>query len=113
MTFNIKRFAAKSLEHPKRAAPAAKKDRHFGCPTSWLLRVLPAVKTAKQLTVAIYIWKQHVIRGHRKTFDMPNGELRKLGISRNTKYRALELLTKAGVIAAAQTGNGALSITIL
>jgi hypothetical protein len=110
---DLLRFRAKSLEHLKRATPAAKKDRHFGCPTSWLLRVLPAVKTAKQLAVAIYIWKQHVVRDYRKTFDIPNGELRKLGISRSTKYRTLELLAKAGIIAARQIGKETFSITIL
>jgi hypothetical protein len=70
-------------------------------------------QNGEAFAVAIYVWKLHVVRGHRKTFDMPNGELGKLGISRQTKYRALELLAKAGIIGARRTGNGALSITIL
>ena len=89
-------------------------DRHFGCPVSWLLRILPVVaKSGKQLAVAIYVWKRYVVCGCRVNFDMPNGGLKQLGISRHTKYRTLVLLAKAGVITMKQTGKETFLITIL
>jgi len=92
--------------------PTHKEDRHFGCPVSWLLRVLPVVKSKKQLVVAIYIWKRYVVRGRREAFDMPNGELKRWNISRNTKYRTLVMLAAAGVITMKQKGKETFSITI-
>ena len=42
-----------------------------------------------------------------KTVALSNGELRKLGISRYAKYRALAWLREAGVIAIEETETGA------
>lgn len=97
----------------KTAAPTPKGDRHFGCPVSWLLRVLPVVKSKKQLVVAIYVWKRHVAYGHHETFKLPNGELKRWGISRWAKYRTLVMLEEAGIITMEQTGKETFFITIL
>lgn len=95
---------------PKKPAP---KDRHVGCPVSWLLRVLPVVKSPKQLAVAIWLWRRRTICGGRDTFSAPNDELRHWGIARSAKYRTLALLEAAGMIAIERCGKDALTITIL
>jgi hypothetical protein len=94
-------------------AAGSKEDRHFGCPISWLLRVLPVVKSKKQLVVAIYVFRQHIVSGCYETFEMPNGGLKRLGISRWVKYRTLGMLAAAGVITMKQTGKGTFSVMIL
>ena len=110
---DLSRFQAKAKIETLRSTTKPKEDRHFGCPVSWLLRVLPVVKSKKQLVVAIYVWKRYVVRGHRETFDMPNGELKQWKISRWTKYRTLVLLAKSGILTIKQTGKDTFSITIL
>ena len=88
-------------------------NRFIGCPISWLLRVLSAVKGKQELVVAIYLWRRHIICQRRKTFDVPNGELESWGIPRQTKYRALARLDAAGVLAVRRKGKDALTVTIL
>jgi hypothetical protein len=110
---DLTRFRAKNIKAARQVGTASSKKNHFGCPIPWLLRVLPVVKSKKQLVVAIYVWRQHVIRGYRKTFDMPNGELKRWKISRWTKYRTLVMLETAGIIAMKQIGKETFEITIL
>jgi hypothetical protein len=88
-------------------------DEHFiGCPVWWLQRVLPVVK-GNQIVVALYLWRRRIVCGNRKTFSVPNGELKSWGISRKTKYQALDRLTAAGMIRTNRKGKEALTVTIL
>jgi hypothetical protein len=65
---------------------------------AWLARVLPVVRTPAHLVVAMLIYRECLVR-RQNTVALSNGELRKLGISRYAKYRALAWLREAGVIA--------------
>jgi hypothetical protein len=95
---------------PKQRAP---NEHLIGCPIWWLQRVLPVVSSKNQLVVAIYLWRRWVVCRYRKTFDVPNGELKSLGISRRTKYQTLARLEAAGVIKIRRKGRQALTVTIL
>jgi hypothetical protein len=64
----------------------------------WVARVLPVVRSADQLMVALLLYRECLLR-RSNTVALSNGELRKLGISRQTKYRALGELREAGAIA--------------
>jgi hypothetical protein len=89
-------------------------DEHLiGCPIWWLQSVLPVVKSKNQLVVAIYLCRRRVVCGARKTFDVPNNELKSLGISRRTKYQTLTLLEAASLIRVRRKGKAALAVTIL
>jgi hypothetical protein len=79
----------------------------------WLARVLPVVRSADQLVVALLLYRECLL--HRSnTVALLNGELRKLGISRQTKYRALDELREAGAIITEQTDNRcAVRVTLL
>ena len=101
---------------PLADAPASKRvsnEHLIGCPIWWLQRVLPVVNSKKQLVVAVYLWRRWVVCGYRKTFDVPNGELKSLGISRWTKYQTLARLEAAGLIRIRRNGRGAPTVTIL
>ena len=109
-------WAKQRLEELEAAAPVKRADdRLIGCPVAWLLRVLPVVRSPKQLVVAIWLWRRRVVCGNRDTFSVPNGELERWGISRQAKYRALGYLVAAGVIAEPQLAEpaGSLVVTIL
>jgi hypothetical protein len=89
-------------------------DRLIGCPVWWLQRVRPVVKTRDQLIVAIYLWRRRTVCGGGATFDVPNGELKALGVSRKIKSRTLDLLAAAGLIEFAhRAAKAAPTITIL
>jgi hypothetical protein len=88
-------------------------DRLIGCPVSWLRRVLPVVKSPKQLAVAIWLWRRRVICKNSYTFSVPNDELKRLKVSRQIKYRTLARLEAAGVIAIERKEKEALVVTIL
>jgi hypothetical protein len=96
---------------PRQASKA--EDRLIGCPLWWLQCVRPAVKTRDQLIVAIYLWRRRIVC-KSATFDVPNGELKALGVSRKIKSRTLDLLAAAGLIEFAQrAAKAAPTITIL
>ena len=88
-------------------------DSFVGCPVSWLTRVLPVVKSSKQLAVAIWLWRRRVVCGNGDTFSAPNGELEGWKISRQVKYQTLKLLSAAGVITTECKGKKAPQVTIL
>jgi hypothetical protein len=73
------------------------KDQHFGCPPWWLPYVLPVLAKSDELAVAIYLWRRRAVCGC-EPFDVPNGELKVLGISRKIKYRTLKLLEAAAPV---------------
>jgi hypothetical protein len=64
---------------------------------AWLARMLPVVRTPGQLAVALLLYRECLLR-RSNTVALSNGELRKLGISRYAKYRALAWLRAAGAI---------------
>lgn len=65
-------------------------------PLAWLARVLPIVRSAEQLAILQLIYRK-CLMDRSRTVDLPNGELRVLGISRRTKYRALAWFEEVGV----------------
>ena len=74
-------------------------------PLAWLVRVRLQVRSVDQLLVAMVVYSR-CLRCRSWTIDLPNGELRKLGISRQTKYRALAELEEAGELSVVETENG-------
>jgi hypothetical protein len=103
------------LDNPATSTSAARITTqtadHIGCPMAWLEQVLPYVQGEGQLVVALLLYRQWVLRGRHPTFDFPNGELKKLGISRATKHRALARLETAGLITVEQLDGHAPRIT--
>src|SRR5271165_4777526 len=92
-------FPGDPFDHPawkdtdKRVRKVKKaKDKNFiGCPFKWLERVLPRIKSKSQLIVMLVIYRLTVLR-RSKTVSLANGELKKLGIDRQAKSRALASL---------------------
>jgi hypothetical protein len=70
----------------------------IGCPMAWLGRVLPHIRGGSQIVVALLLYRRWVLCGRRRTFAFPNGDLRKLGIKRSVKHRALAKIEQAGLI---------------
>jgi hypothetical protein len=97
----------------KRSRTGTDPSRHIGCPLWWLQRVLPLISSKNQLVVAIYLCRRRAVCGDRKTFDVPNSELKSLGISRRTKYQTFARLEAGGVIRIRRKGKKALTVTIL
>ena len=65
-------------------------------PLSWAKRMTAATHTKRALVGIVLLhmaWKTK-----RTTFPLPNGQLAKLGVSRQTKRRALADLERAGMI---------------
>jgi hypothetical protein len=56
------------------------------------------LRSANQLVVTLLLYRECLLR-RSNSVALSNGELRKLGISRQTKYRALDELREAGAIA--------------
>ena len=69
-----------------------------GCPMAWLKQVLPHIQGASQLVVAQLVYRRWVLCGRRRTFEFPNADLNRLGISRPVKHKALAILEQAGLI---------------
>lgn len=86
--------AAPLADAPPR--PVSKGHGVYSLP--WLARVLPVVRSADQLVVALLLYRECLLR-QSNSVALSNGEFRKLGISRQTKYRALDELRGAGAIA--------------
>jgi hypothetical protein len=110
----MQRIEAAQATKTKGGRRAAKVDNLIGCPMWWWQRVLPLVNTKGQLTVAIYLWRRRIVCGGRATFDLPNGELKSLGITRKVKYQTLNRLAAADVIRVARgSAKEAPLVTIL
>jgi hypothetical protein len=99
---------------PTKKAPAHRRTNAFiGCPMSWLRRALPAVRSAEQLAVALYVYRRTKVC-RSKTVSVSNAELqRELGIDRRIKYRALTGLESAGVIRLKNRIGRAVTVTLL
>jgi hypothetical protein len=72
-------------------------EGYIKCPLAWLARVLPVVHAPEQLAVALLLY-QRCLMLRCCTVTLPNGELKKLGVSRQTKYRTLAHLEEAGAV---------------
>jgi len=84
---------------------------HVGCPMGWLEQVLPYVQGECQLVVALLLYRRWVICGRRRTFDFPNRDLNKLGISRSVKHKTLTSLEDADLIAVERANGSAPLVT--
>lgn len=110
---NGRRIEVETL--PSRVAPKRRQrdSHHIGCPLEWLKRVLPFVKSKEQLAVAIWLHRRRAVC-RNEVFTVPNQELRgELGVNRQTKYRALRCLERAGVITLTRDGKCALQVRML
>jgi hypothetical protein len=67
--------------------------------------MLPVVRTPDQLAVALLLYRQ-CLRKRSRTVAFSNGDLAELGISRQTKYRALDYLREAGALTFTVVKNG-------
>ena len=65
-------------------APPRPARGYVTVPLAWLVRVRLQVRSVDQLLVAMVVYSR-CLRCRSWTIDLPNGELRKLGISRQTK----------------------------
>jgi hypothetical protein len=82
-----------------------------GCPVGWLEQVLPHLQGASQLAVALLLYRRWVLCGRPRTFDFPNADLYRLGISRAVKSKALAKLKDASLITTGQLDGHAVRIT--
>jgi hypothetical protein len=100
-----------------KAADAKKaKTKHqasdfVGCPMAWVEQVLPYVRGGSQIVVVLLLYRRWVLCGRRRTFDFPNGDLKKLGISRAVKHKALAKLEQAGFITVEYRHGHAIRVT--
>jgi len=78
----------------------------------YLARVMPMASTPGQLVVALMLYRECLVR-RSNTVALTNGELRKLGISRQTKYRALRWLEGVGAVTAGSRNGRSTRITLL
>jgi hypothetical protein len=86
-------------------APPRPAKGYVTCLLAWLAKVLPVLRTSDRLAVALLLYRQ-CLRQRSRTVDLPNGDLKALGISRQTKYRALALLEEAGAATVTRREEG-------
>jgi hypothetical protein len=92
-------------------APFCPTKGYITFPLSWLVRVLPVVGTPEQLVVALLLYRECLVR-RSNTVALPNDKLRKLGIGRYTKYRALGRLQEAGAVAVGTRNGRSVRVTL-
>jgi hypothetical protein len=116
MTFVMregKRIEVVPLTPPTSKQPKRKHDRHIGCPTAWLRRVLPVARSGEQLALALWLYRRHKVSGS-PVFKAPNAELYDdLGLTRFAKYRALRRFEKVGMVRRLKTGPKDTSIELI
>jgi hypothetical protein len=78
-------------------APLAPAQGYVTCQLAWLARVAGVVNTPSQLVVALVLYRECLIR-RSPAVALSNGAVRKLGLSRYAKYRALAVLEEAGAV---------------
>ena len=93
-------------------APPRPAEGYVTVSLAWLARVLPVVRTPDQLAVALLLYRECLVRLSRAV-ALSNTELRKLGINRQTKYRALDWLQEAGAVTVEARNGRSLRITLL
>ena len=80
-------------------------------PLAWLARVRREARSVDQLLVMLVLYRQCLMR-RSKTVSLSNTELRELGISRQTKYRALAELEEAGALIKAPWNGRSVQVTL-
>jgi hypothetical protein len=102
-----------SESDPMMEAPPSK-TLHFGCPLSFVRRVLPLVGSAEQMVIAMWLHRRRAVCGGKDWFTVPAKALDDdLGLSRHTRYRALKHIEQAGGIAVSYDGNKAMRVKLL
>jgi hypothetical protein len=81
------------------------------CPSAWLVRVLPIVRTPQQLVVAMLLYRKALVT-RCQTVTLSNDELKDFGISRYAKYRALTRLADAGMVSLRTKGRRSIEVTL-
>ena len=97
----------------KRQLPRPKAGAHFlkgPIPLDWLARA--AHLPGRSLHVAILLWYAAGLQ-KSPTVSLPNTLARRFGIERNTKYRALKWLERAGLVAVENNTGQAPRVTLL
>jgi DNA-binding transcriptional ArsR family regulator len=95
----------------KKAGAKIHNAEFVGCPMPWLEQVLPHVQGECQLAVALLMYRQWVLQKRPRTFAFPSRDLKRLGIDRAVKSRALARLEEAGLITVKQQRGHAPRIT--
>ena len=108
-----RRIEVSTLETKGATKRRPRKESHIGCPVEWLKRVMPVVRSERQLAVALWLYRRHSIHGGG-WFFAPNETLRKdLGIDRRVKYRVLIRLERAGILRVIRSGRSSARVKIL
>lgn len=88
-------------------------NQFIGCPIDWLKRVYPLVHGKGEIVVALWLYRRHTVCGG-KPFTVANAELSwDFGITRQTKYRTLRRLEKAGAITLQRKGAKTVLVKLL
>lgn len=86
----------KQFQTRRRASKPARREPFVLVPLSWIAAAAEA--THSPTTVVLIELLYASWKAHSPTFPLPNGQLRKLGVSRETKRRILRDLERAGMI---------------
>jgi hypothetical protein len=115
MTFDIKRFAAKSLmleEEIKAEKKAAKRERRFS--QVMLHEAAAACKASKTQQAFVWTWLQYLVwKAKGKPFPVTSEGLKVYGVDRKTKMRALATYEKVGLISVVRRKTKAPIVTLL
>src|SRR6516162_2678496 len=88
-----------------------KREAFVKVPIWWAGQAFKAARIPKAL---VCLWLLHLSwKKGTKTFALPNGELRKMGVGRDTKYHTLAALEQAGLIKVERRGKKTLAVTLL
>jgi hypothetical protein len=95
------------------AAPVKRKkiEPFVKVPLAWIARATKATNTARALVCIELLYAAWKAR--RPTFPLPNGRLAKLGVTRETKRRALCDLERAGLIVVERPENKTPVVTLV
>jgi hypothetical protein len=92
-------------------APPRPAEGYVTVPLAWLARVRREARSVDQMLVMQVLYRQCLLR-RSKTVSLPNTELRSLGISRYTKYRALAEFEDAGALTREPWNGQAARVTL-
>ena len=93
---------------PKKAKPS---DKFAKVPLWWAEQAAQATRTPKAM---VWIWLLHLAWASRShTFRLPSERLRRCGVSRFTKIRAIRELEAAGLIQVAWETGKSPRVTLL
>jgi hypothetical protein len=78
-------------------APPRPSQHYFTFGEEWFARILEVARTPSQWAVATVLYRE-CLRRKSQTVDLSNAVLKRLGVTRYAKYRALVALEKEGVL---------------